>query len=131
MELKARVPAPVLLMPLALASTELIVVWLLMTLMTGVVLAASMRALPLTIQLLSGEVSPKMRPPMVCGPDNVTVAGAVRSSVLKSAVLSAPVPMMPFNQLALLVHVPPASSVHVAVFRMEALKLRPVGWVSE
>jgi len=61
----------------------------------------------------------------------VTAVLAVSVSVPKSAVLSAPLPMTPSSQLAPLFQVPPASCVQVAVFRMEALKVKPVGWVNE
>src|ERR1044072_3505168 len=68
--------------------------------------------LPSIVQLAAEEVfvSPKMKLPLVRGESSRTVLFAVRLSVLKSAVLLAPLATAPFSQLALLLQSPPLAS---------------------
>ena len=104
-----------------------------------------MTGLPLLTASVSGPLLPvfsvhaylltlwssNRRWPTVFEPSRVTVVSAARDSVLKSAVLSAPVALMLFNQLAPFVQEPPANCVHTAVFKIDALNDKPVGCVSE
>src|SRR2546423_2939222 len=65
----------------------------------------------LRIQLVSAVVSPRIRFPMVRAASSVTVLLAVRFSVLKSAVASVPLAIVPLFQLAELVQLPDALPV--------------------
>ena len=103
-----------------------------------------MTGLPLLTASVSGPLLPvftvhpyllalwssNRRCPTVFEPSRVTVVLAFSDSVLKSAILSAPVPLMLFSQLAPFVQEPPAVCVHTAVLRMDALSDKPVGCVS-
>src|SRR4051812_40568055 len=60
-----------------------------------------------TIQLLLAAVSPNIKPPMLRAVSRWTVLSAVISSVLKSAVASVPLAMLPPDQFAELDHEPP------------------------
>src|SRR6476660_3066362 len=88
--------------------------------MAGVVpamLVASVRVLvPPIVQSFDGVVSPKIKNPNVGAVSSVTVLLAVRSSVLKFAVLSMPSATRPPDQLVVSLHRAPLFGlVHVKV----------------
>ena len=81
-------------------------------------LVALVMALPETIQLCDGEVSPNSIAPTVTGEPKVTVESAVRSSVLKSATASVALGTVLVFQFAAVPQspeaTPPTRLVHVA-----------------
>ena len=77
----------------------------------------------LSVQPKLGVTSPNIMLPIVRAPSKVTVALAVRSKVLKSAVTPAPVPMNPPAQLPAVAQLPPAGLVQVGIARTVMLSV--------
>ena len=119
MELPAariNVPGPLFVNPFVPARTICIVAELVLTTMEGDVAVplSSVSALPpVSSQLLVPPVSPNFSVPRLRAESSVTVWSEVRLSALKSAVLPAPLAMMPFSHFVLSLQAPSASTFQV------------------
>src|SRR5690242_19969988 len=106
------VPAPALVNPPAPARTApMVAVWLLTVIVGEPAETLNVNGSPEPVfktQFVSGVASPKTRFPIVRAPSRVTVLRFVMFSVLKSAVLSAPLAITPLFQFTAVLQLPPA-----------------------